>query len=695
MNISCALSSQQIEKLYKYVYKTMKAIPAGESFNAISAMTDLFNELEAKKDADTAAKFLQLVPKMMFTSTASNELIDIDFAEGSSLKDLLALTKNFLYSEDGLLNTLKYFRPETSIKDLKNAVIAQGVNANTPSYSEEETEGDVGRYKPSSAFTSTMQQFVSIDPKKKGKLFVEDIDQNRVRIYNTIEKIKLELNSKTNKITGPTYQGRTLKLKTIPLSKFAYKDKTTEALVAKGNSIGKQGGKNLTSEIIALVISDQDGDIVNFNKEGDIQSKEEGGLPVYQFLRNATKNSETDEYEVKDIYGIEDKIQSVEDLIENYVSKQFNLSLDKFKEYIKTTGKTYEDFYKKVYNKQQSDFKSLYELKTEVLKGDEKLLDIMTISTGIPDFYNATNLELSDFLKLSTSLDINFSLNTILTDRDGFKKGTTVINVNNQEFKVDRKNMSATLIEKIADVLSNSEIDPFVKYNFYEQFSNDKINITRKKLFVSYSKEKNELILEYKTDAKNPKKLTVDLSNPAKAKEIIIQSLSNESGTYNANMKIDANLWNNGEFTDYIDGQFVISNYKNFLIDVNPNILFTPNADTSAFNSYFAFRVNEKLSEELKKAKQQVQEQAFTNTDSAIRQAKDALVDKLKTTELKGQVIGSSTPRSFEILIENRPYKVWYEPNLSVKDLVTNAIEKYYKISPQKAEKILLEITQR
>lgn len=674
MNITCALTKEQIEKLFAKIYRDLfDSLNNNQEVNTISYMNDLFNTIESKSDVDTAAKFLQNVPSLMHTAIGDYSLANLKIDDGS----IRPLIGKFLNPENGLLETLKYFRPETSVKDLKNAVIAQGVDANTPSYSEEETEGDSGRYKPSSAFTSTMQQFVSINPKEKGKLFVEEIDQNRVRIYNTLEKIKLELSSKTNKITGPIYQGRTLYLKAIPLSKLANKDKTTADLYAKGNAISAKGiGPNLTKDIIALVVSDEQGNIINFSKDGDIQSTEEGGLPVYQFLRNATYNSQTDKYEVKDIYGIESKIQSVEDMLTNYAYKAYNMTLDQFKEYLKTQGESYDELYKLKYDEQQAQFKALYELKNEILKSEEKvkLLDIMSISNGIPDFYDARNLELSEFLKLSDNIDINYSFDTIKTARDGFSDGTTVININNQEFMVDRKNMPDYLIEKIASVLSDPNINAFEKYNFYEQFSNNKINATRKKLFVSYGKEKQELILEYKTDAKNPIKLTVGLSNPAAAKAIIIQALSNESGTYNANMKINADLWNNVEFTDYVDGKLVTADYREFLKQINPNITFTPNADTSAFNSYFAFRVNEKLSAELKKAKQQVQEEAFTNTDSAIRQAKDALVDKLKTTELKGQVIGSSTPGAFEILIENKAYKVWYDPNLSVKDLPTDDV---------------------
>ena len=107
MNISCALSSSQIKGLFKYVYKTMsETLAAKQSFNANETMQVLFNKIESNEDADTAAKFLQVVPKMIIVATISKELVsDLKLDKDSSLDSLRSLLGKFLNETDGLLET--------------------------------------------------------------------------------------------------------------------------------------------------------------------------------------------------------------------------------------------------------------------------------------------------------------------------------------------------------------------------------------------------------------------------------------------------------------------------------------------------------------------------------------------------------------------------------------------------------------
>ena len=50
MNISCALSNKQIEKLYKFVYKSMAAsLKENKPFKPKATMIELFKDIESKK----------------------------------------------------------------------------------------------------------------------------------------------------------------------------------------------------------------------------------------------------------------------------------------------------------------------------------------------------------------------------------------------------------------------------------------------------------------------------------------------------------------------------------------------------------------------------------------------------------------------------------------------------------------------
>jgi hypothetical protein len=620
MNISCALSSDQVKGLFKYVYKTMKAVPAGKSFNAISAMNDLFNKIESKEDADTAAKFLQLVPKMIFIATVDESLNDLELDEGSSLNDLRRLVKIFLNSDNGLLETLKYFRQGTDVKNLKNEIEIKNNSINSPTFDNTEDADNAVRFRASSAFTTTMQQFISRKPGEKKQTIDEEIDPNRARIFNTLEKIKSVFNTKDNSILNNKYEGKIIKLKGVRLDSIAAsnRDKTTNELMAKANAIAKEGkGENFLKDAIAMVVTDEFGNIINFNIDGEITSADKGGKPVYQFLRNASIDKESGNLVVKDIYGKEDRIQSVDELIENYVKTTSNKSLEEFKK----DKKAYDDTYEVFKAQQQAEFKTLVKIKEDILKDGDKLFDILNISTGVSDSFYGGSISLNDFLKLSGNQDTDYKFTTLKTPRDGYRSGQTLLTINGHEVPVDRKNMSDELIDKIANVFTNTSISDIEKYTFYEQFSNNAINAKDKKLFVTFSQETGKITVSFRTDAKNLNKVILNLSDASFAKEAIKTALSTErvdskGNIYSANMKINADLLNSPEdFFDYNNntGEFEVKSYLDFLYNVNPVINFNASQDPGLYNSYFAFRVNDKLTQEIKEAQEKVNQNTFIN----------------------------------------------------------------------------------
>ena len=66
--ITCALSPLQLKNLYKHVYGAMNDKLAGDkpgSFDAVEYMQNLFNEISDRENPETAAKFLQQVPKFI------------------------------------------------------------------------------------------------------------------------------------------------------------------------------------------------------------------------------------------------------------------------------------------------------------------------------------------------------------------------------------------------------------------------------------------------------------------------------------------------------------------------------------------------------------------------------------------------------------------------------------------------------
>ena len=94
-------------------------------------------------------------------------------------------------------------------------------------------------------------------------------------------------------------------------------------------------------DIVVLVISDEFGNTLYFDEEGSITTKEKGGLPVYQFLRDVRKDDKTGKLRVTDIYGIEDRILSPEEIIEKAAHKM-DMGIESYKKWLIAQGTTYE-----------------------------------------------------------------------------------------------------------------------------------------------------------------------------------------------------------------------------------------------------------------------------------------------------------------------------------------------------------------
>ena len=112
--ISCALNRKQIEVLYKAVYTNMIK---DKNFTPDAYMQSLFNKIKTKKDAETAAKFIQQVPGLVLMALQRRPDLSEGFIDrGVSMDKIYITRKNFL-ADDGLVNVIKEFSADPA--DLK------------------------------------------------------------------------------------------------------------------------------------------------------------------------------------------------------------------------------------------------------------------------------------------------------------------------------------------------------------------------------------------------------------------------------------------------------------------------------------------------------------------------------------------------------------------------------------------------
>jgi len=696
--VNCSLSQTQVENLYKLIYKQMlNSLESNEAFAPEEFMTDLFEKIQKKTDVNTASTFLQIVPTLMKNAVEQDEIDTSDFDfDLNANKELITKFRN---TENGLLETLKHFRPEATLEDLEFRMEIEKGILNTP-LSDQGNDflnmlNDPFRWQADDALTSTMQEFSPRTPDEKDTGAKEEKDPNKKRIYRTIRTIK---EKGVRKEGGPEliYQGKVLKLKTVKLTSLAAAgllDATTTAFVIKSSSIVKKGNslEDVTpaKDIIALVISDEDGkQYYYFDENGNISTKEDGGQIVYQFLRDVRPEKNSDKLRVTDIYGLEDRIISPAELIEKDAHKK-EMSMESYKKWLIDQGTTYEDFLELVDNKQQSSFKELQDLRDEVRGGKPKLLNITDISAGIVDiFFNKENPTLKKLLTATKTPEdkLNIKINP--------DKFTAEIYINDAYYTIDRPNLPEEYINQIAAVLVNPNLTNKQKNDFYLQFTNNTINAqSTRKLFVNYNDVTGTLTGGYRPDPTKNKQLLIpikDFTDP-KVEQIIIDNLLNESTVTYENQGVNARtltyattmgynkeiLAGSKPFYNYNrnTGKFNAIDYIDFLLSLDLKILNPADKKTNkgdaVNNPYFQFRIDKDFIAETEEVKEEVKS---TPVDR-IKAAKDDLVLKLKANkDLSGTILSGmhTTDATFLMKVDGVSVQGRYEPGVSSNDVNLN-----------------------
>ena len=670
MKITCSLQQPQIEKLYAHLYgHLLDNQKKSKVFDAEAYMKNLFDKIASKTDPDNAAKFLQQIPSLLRRAAASASL------EASELKTdyLIPINKNFKNEDTGLSYIVKYFNPTLDL-NVQKELIEQNANEafNVEEKDVEEVDEEDLQEESNSVFSTTLQG-------RKKKAFrnpaiLDETEPTTEYVYTTLEKIKAILDG-TAILKNLKYQGVSLKLKPVRLSTA----KTTELSNATARLQDRQrrlkeSGKalpNVTTadKIFLMVITDENGNNVYFDSEGNITTKEQGKI-VYQYLRDVRE--ENGKYRVMDIYGIEDQVPSPEILVKREVKKQ-NLTLTdaEFKELVAEKEKA-----------QQEDFKELYDFRQTLINREDDVendvVDITAITAGVPQFgFTKVTLQtIADVTaKMSNinTLDIFKTIKTINTERDSFIDGSAVITIDGKEFGLDRPNLTDDLINKIAAVLVNKNLSREARYNFVLQFLAENASNKTRKHKLTYLPKTDTLLFQYSKNTAeegyDKKFTTVDLNSETAVQEIT-NALKFASGTkekyFSAKMTYDKVSLDRNGYQDYnIETGELSKDYLSYieLLKTLPNTeIFGVN--DKLFNSFIRFAVPSTYGEqsaESQKETEEVEIDDFFDTllapsDKGVlspKAKKDILVDGLKKgIEITGTISkapGSKTGWEFNL----------------------------------------------
>ena len=652
MKITCAISQQQADKLYKTIYKSLStSLETGESFDANKYMENLFNSIADRKDEDTAVKFLQQVPSLIRAIAAKPAFDALDL----KLDPIKELSTDFKDLDKGFDNVLKYFKPQMTQRSKMALLRANEIEASAGQQVDASTQvSETVRLSPSEILSGTMQQLMPVNPTQKQGLIEERIDTGKQRIYSTLEKVRTEKNkSETATLTDTIeYQGRKLKLKPILLSELAKThadqlDKETKTnLVDRSAAIKDRGltPKNVeTANTIAIVLADEFGNYHYFDAEGNITSEKEGGGIVYQFLRNVKKNGS--KYEMTNAYGYATTLQTPAQ-----IADQFGISE------------------KQAEKDQQEELKQLYNLREQALKGNAPLLDLVNLSPGVKEALAQKKVTLQNLRQFPFVNNATFrSIKPVMTPGGDV---SAVIELNGQEYGIDRPNITDDLINKVALVLSNPKFSNLQKYEFVNQFLSDNASMSTRRHKINYNPGTDTLLFSYteKTYKEGSGK-TIALTNEDLngKKDLFVDVLKNASKDnygkfYSAKMSYNADALGRNGYRDYnVDTNEIADEFSLYipLLETLPNtkIMMTQQTDPGFFNSYMSFALptdfNQEFDEALNNPEVNIAEEPISdiafNSFVNFNIVSDKILNDIADAYIAGQPL---SPRQQQIFIE-------------------------------------------
>ena len=677
--ISCALSSDQIKNLYKHTYNAMKSkLSADKStaFDASEYMQTLFDEISKRENPETAAKFLQQIPKFINILATTKFASKIGSVKG--LTDVVIPAIQEFSSEDSIPNIIEKFTKsnKNDVKNIRDAAELNKLIQNATILEEGPAPENVKapeRYKSFNVFSGTLNEFKKVKPSEKDTLTAEQLDETRVAVGDIVSMLNDQFLMQEDFTKPFIYQGKTIKIKATNFRTFAQKNRTAidEAtvteLVDSYTAVKKGYAKEDVTQAddrVILVVTDENGKNIYFDKNGNITKKHEGNL-AYQLLRDIRETPEG--FRVTDIYGIEDQIAPIETVAEET--------------YVEQLDGNYNDYVKKLTKEREADLKKLFALKNKA-KTEDVMLDFAGMSPGLPQSLSGSRIPLSELIKFpgikSKTLE---GIKTLAKKRGNLAKGRAYININGNNFEVERSQITEEVIQQLMDVLLSPTIPYELKERFYSQFLPENKDVTLSYKMRKHSIMPNENNKSFKIklyskigtekgfDEKDllvEKTITNKNLQAALPEDIAKFRTQFETALREGTKKNEPTYMSYPSETkskdfilyDRANKEFVPAVYADYLQTLNGEVVIA-GTNPGFFNRNMLFHIPSTFNETVEKVRKET-EDLKKETPVSAKVIKDALVDRLNKEELITGTItrppGSGTGYEFTEPNGNKAY---------------------------------------
>ena len=669
--IDCPITRLPLEKLYKYVYRSIKdKVDNDKSFDINAFMDDFFEKSVKNSDRENAAKWTQSLPRVINMIVNDSFTNKVNLIKG--LDGIYGLMADFSKpGAEGFNNVLARYRAEAP-EDLgpeagQQLLLEFSETQEEPGEPEEQPKPSVkkvNRLKTSVVQSGTLPVFMPVAPSEKTQDYVEKLDVPRARIATNLSTLADAL-AMSDPFGEFIYQGKKLKITATNLYAFSNSyfnelDPTTQTEVKDSYALTVKGvAKDTVTQSdkrVIMVVTDEYGTNLYFDKDGNITDKQNGKL-AYQFMRDVRKNGS--EYTVTDIYGIEEQLMPVE----VYAEETYDEDIDG----------DFETYLEEVKKDRKKELKKLYELREKALSNDV-ILDFVGVSKGVSSDLTATKIPLSTFLSIPGANKKTLkSIYTLAKAKGNFRAGRSLIELNGTEFLVNRSTMPKEVADQIAAVMFDVNIPFETKLDFYSQFipedAKTKMAYTMRKheIIPDMNKRSFKINIYDKVGTGNgfvvEPRLKIPISETSLAKstpeqiqkgiqilsDVLMSGQKSGKPTF---ITYKSELLNSEEYLTYNTStkQLGLGNYINFLTTLDGEIDII-DADPGFYNKHLLFSEPTELSKKAVKTFEQELLEARAETEankSSIQKEYERIVEYALSPEYKELLKSQGTTAKYD-----------------------------------------------
>jgi hypothetical protein len=628
--MACLLNADDVLNIYSDIYENfLEAINSKSKtpINPLDYIKTLHSEIADSNDPKFALEVVQAIPQIMLQVIATRS--DVRKYISTNKIDINPIN-NLSVDFEKIENVGKFIAGKApSLKDTKSKIAAKNkadkeVTLENPEDPSENEDNKTSNVRIEDPITTTFQYAKTVNPDAATEEELEERDPEKNTTHSVVKQIIGLFDNRPADSDEVIYQGVSVALRPLLLSSVS-----KELLVSDDVKFLEE---NEEYQGIIVAVSDIDGNILNFDEEGNIV---DDGKIAYQYLRDLKlKNSKL---ALVNRSGYEYQLVSPEQILKAEDKKEKDING------LGMSQKQKENRLQEIQVEQKQKMNDLYRIRQFVMRNPDEVFTLKITGGSYGNFKNK-------FISLSeTGLDLNDITTPI---KAGGEKGYIKVRIKTKgpgglidhDVLLQRGDVTPEIADKIATVLTTDALyrgkplSDLAKHTYANVFLDNAIKKNNIRIDLKTVNGINELQVSIKGEK-------VDLDSPTAYDEIknhLLKAVEiNNKPTYPANLNY-TDQYIGGTFTDYIikDGK-VTTKKVNYFDFIKPHMKIEFSKLSGGYfvnsNSYLSFAVPEEI---LPVAKKNYNLASVTSTKNKVKEVETQDVEDEDSVDVEpGEVV--------------------------------------------------------